>query len=355
MSHHHERADKECLNCHAQVIGRFCHVCGQENIETKESFWTLTSHFVYDLLHFDGQFFHTLGALFRRPGFVAREYVAGKRASYLHPIRMYLFTSAVFFLLFFSLNKSHPNERSSTAVQLTQEDRRKMAAELQAAVGHTAADSALQGMIAELRDTTKRLSLESIGRINDYTTSTGVRGRYVSQEKYDSVQHALPPAKRDGWLTRRIMAMNFTFNPAYNGTKGIDTLKEMIVHRLPYMLFVSLPFFALLLKLLYVRRKNFYYSDHAVFTLYHYILSFVLLLLFFGSSGLHTLTGWRVFSILRSLFLLAWPVYLFIEMKKFYGQGYLKTFGKFILLNFLASLVLGILFFIFSVISAFQV
>ena len=38
MSHQKERVEKNCLNCNAEVQGRFCQVCGQENIETKESF-----------------------------------------------------------------------------------------------------------------------------------------------------------------------------------------------------------------------------------------------------------------------------------------------------------------------------
>ncbi len=104
MSHQPERKEKNCLNCGTEVMGRFCHVCGQENIVTHQGFWSLTKHFVYDVLHFDGKFFHTLAYIFTRPGFVARQYAEGKRMSYLDPIRMYLFTSAIFFLVFFSVN-----------------------------------------------------------------------------------------------------------------------------------------------------------------------------------------------------------------------------------------------------------
>ncbi len=109
MSHNPERKEKNCLNCDTQIHGRFCHVCGQENIYTKEKFWSLAKHFVYDILHFDGQFFNTLKFLFTKPGFVARQYAEGKRASYLHPIRMYMFTSAVFFLVLFSTKKIEIN------------------------------------------------------------------------------------------------------------------------------------------------------------------------------------------------------------------------------------------------------
>ena len=38
-----------------------------------------------------------------KPGYLTLEYMRGKRQSYLHPIRMYVFTSAFFFIIFFSL------------------------------------------------------------------------------------------------------------------------------------------------------------------------------------------------------------------------------------------------------------
>src|SRR5690349_22469253 len=87
-------------------MGRYCHVCGQENVEPKESFLHLVTHFFNDITHFDGKFFTTLKDLLFKPGFLSKEYMIGRRASYLNPIRMYVFTSAIFFLLFFSFFES---------------------------------------------------------------------------------------------------------------------------------------------------------------------------------------------------------------------------------------------------------
>src|SRR5437868_15419462 len=103
MSHFHERKEKICLNCGTVIIGRYCHKCGQENIEPREGVWHLVSHFFSDITHFDGKFFTSLKDLVSRPGFLSKEYMRGKRARYLNPIRMYLFTSFIFFLVFFSL------------------------------------------------------------------------------------------------------------------------------------------------------------------------------------------------------------------------------------------------------------
>ena len=105
------------------------------------------------------------------------------------------------------------------------------------------------------------------------------------------------------------------------------------------------------LKLLYIRRKNFYYSDHAVFTLYHYIFSFLLLLLIFGLDEIGKATGWDFFDYFQPVLLAIGGIYLYISMLKFYGQGWLKTLGKFLLLNLLGFIMLIILFLVFLFLS----
>jgi len=103
VSHLKERKEKICLNCNADLYGRYCHVCGQENLEPKETVWHLIEHFFNDITHFDGKFFETVRYLLRKPGFLSAQYMAGRRASFLNPIRMYVFTSAIFFIVLFSL------------------------------------------------------------------------------------------------------------------------------------------------------------------------------------------------------------------------------------------------------------
>ena len=103
MSHAPERKEKDCLNCGTIVQGKYCHVCGQENIVPKESFGSLVLHFFSDITHFDSKFLDTLRYLLFRPGFLSKEHLKGRRSRYLNPIRMYLFTSAIFFLIFWAL------------------------------------------------------------------------------------------------------------------------------------------------------------------------------------------------------------------------------------------------------------
>lgn len=99
MSHLPERKEKRCLNCNAALHGRFCHVCGQQNIEPREGFWNMLTHFLFDLFHFDGKFFSTIKLLLFKPGYLSQEHLRGRKADYLHPIRMYIFTSAFFIII----------------------------------------------------------------------------------------------------------------------------------------------------------------------------------------------------------------------------------------------------------------
>src|SRR5450432_2351477 len=114
MSNHTIRHEKNCLNCGATVEERYCSHCGQENIQPTESFGHLVRHFFEDITHYDSHVFNSFKYLIARPGFLTRQYNAGKRAGYLNPIRMYVFMSAVFFLVFFSLNKEVEDVKTTT-------------------------------------------------------------------------------------------------------------------------------------------------------------------------------------------------------------------------------------------------
>jgi hypothetical protein len=70
-----------------RVHGKYCHICGQENIEPEETVWHLVTHFFNDITHFDGKFFSSLQLLIFKPGFSTAEYKMGRRSSYLNPVR----------------------------------------------------------------------------------------------------------------------------------------------------------------------------------------------------------------------------------------------------------------------------
>ena len=116
-------------------------MCGQENLEPKETVWHLVNHFFEDITHFDGKFFSTVKYLITKPGFLSKEYMQGRRASYLNPIRMYVFTSAIFFVVLFSLTNAEkimkldekPDNESAKGVKDWQKQKTRLQGELNAA------------------------------------------------------------------------------------------------------------------------------------------------------------------------------------------------------------------------------
>ncbi len=113
-------------------------------------------------------------------------------------------------------------------------------------------------------------------------------------------------------------------------------------------------FFALILKLLYIRKKRFFYSDHLVFTLYQYIFSFILLLLMFSTDKLNDWLGWGIFGLIMFALFIWGGIYLYKGMRRFYGDSRRKTILKFLLLNLLGAVSLLILLTIFFLFTAYQ-
>lgn len=343
MSHFKERTEKNCLNCNTEVAGRFCQNCGQENLEPKESAWHLVQHFFSDITHFDGKFFSSGWLLFRRPGFLSLEYMRGRRASYLNPIRMYVFTSAVFFLVFFgvfnvkSLSKQFDKSTAQMPDSLKNEIRHGLEKDsipfrLDGGMGFRRTDTAKSSRKVDADD-------------------------YVSVTEYDSVQSSLPPNEKDGWLARLFIRRSIQIRKNYEGNQS-EMMKELIdkfLHTFPYILFISLPLYALFLKLLYIRHKKFYYVDHGIFLIHLYVFTFLFFLLMIGLTKLNDYTGWQVFNWIIFALLLYGIYYAFRAMRNFYGQGRMKTLTKFLLFNLLCLISIGFLFVLFLAISVFRI
>lgn len=89
---------RTCLNCEAVLRGRFCHECGQEATELRVPLNNLLDDALGDLFALDSRILSTLRPLFARPGFLTTEWIRGRRAPYVPPLRLYLFVAALFFL-----------------------------------------------------------------------------------------------------------------------------------------------------------------------------------------------------------------------------------------------------------------
>jgi Protein of unknown function (DUF3667) len=358
LSHIPQRKEKDCLNCGTIVQGKYCQQCGQENVVPHETFGHMVKHFAYDITHFDTKFFDSMKHLLFRPGFLPTEYMKGKRASYLNPIKKYVFTSAIFFLLFFSFFVSSKSITTNLNEPLSKEERleriRKAEKELSRNPNNTKLDSAL----VILKDTSRAITLEELlAYWGESETITVGNKKYKNLEEYDSTQQALPAAERDNWFVKLFQRKGLKAKAKYGKEPGglSSAIFDTFLHKLPYMLFVSLPFFALILKLLYIRRKEYYYADHGIFSIYHYVFTFFLLAIVFTLDKLSDIKGLGFLDLVEALLFLSGGLYLYLSMKRFYKQGHGKTLVKFILLNLIAFIFLLILFVGFLLLSVFQI
>lgn len=371
MSHHQERKEKNCLNCNAEVAGRFCQVCGQENIEPKETFWVLATHFVHDLTHFDGKFFSTLRFLLFKPGFLSHEYLRGKRTSYLHPIRMYVFTSFIFFLIFTNFyQKSESTTELKTPIAKDIGTLEKERDKLKIAISKK--DSTLDvedsierqknylQLIRDIellkKDSTKRDSILSLDEdANNSFHFNNTDTSKITLKHYDSVQNSLPPNKRDNFFVRNIQRKNYALELKYNydRKKMNEAIMEKFVHLVPQMLFVSMPLFALILLLLYVRRKQIFYVNHVVFTIHLYCATFILTLAALILNSIFKLVHLQEW-VLGTIAYFTVCIYWYKAIRNFYSQSRKKTMLKYVIILLINFFLLAILFLAFFLLSIFE-
>jgi hypothetical protein len=86
-----------CPNCGATRTGHFCANCGQKAAPVAPTLGHFARELVHEVLNVDGKIFRSLRLLLTRPGFLTREIFAGRRASYVLPLRLYLVASVLSF------------------------------------------------------------------------------------------------------------------------------------------------------------------------------------------------------------------------------------------------------------------
>jgi hypothetical protein len=337
------RSEKNCLNCGSEVAERYCSHCGQENLVIHDSTWHMIVHYVQDLFHYDGRFWHTMRNLVLRPGQIPLEYIEGKRRNNIEPIKLYVFASTVFFLLFFivaDFELSNPEEdKFDFSQRLMNLQREKTFLE---GSPDTALVNQLQAGILKL-DTTLTVPAD---------TGDGFQLDLFG----DTVTDSLSPTAQ--WFQNRMRAKLEKMEKDHGGNemRVLDAFIDELMQKLPQLLFISMPFFALLLLLLYVNRSNRNYVEHFIFATYHYsylylVIAGVIVLdrvvRLISSSIANSIIGWSI-----TLAVVYICVYLALSMKRFYGGRWFPLVFRYVLLGFLFFWLLFFLIIIVTLITA---
>jgi len=352
MSHLKERKEKNCLNCGETVTGRFCHQCGQENVEVKESFGHLIMHFFEDLTHFDGKLWKTLKLLLFKPAKLTQLYMDGQRANYIHPIRMYLFISTIFFFIIFSGQQVKGPEmvKSLPAIALPNPPLPKPA------LPKTVLSKKTDFKKTDVKkEETKKVAHKKDNGLNFQIGDDTIP--YKTIVAYDSAQLKLPTSKKDSWFESSLVKKSIQLNDKFKDDKFKfgEALMEQFEHYFSRMLYISLPLFALFLWGLYRRNKNHYFVDHLIFSIHIYcaffIILFALKLVNLSTEFVFKRPPFGAAAIITSIFMF---YYLYKALRNHFNQSRAKTVLKFSILNLLTALLMTLLMLAFILLSLFN-
>lgn len=345
------RKEKNCLNCGHTVEDHFCSHCGQENIIVEEDALHMIVHATADYFHFESKFFGTIKPLLVKPGWLTQQYVDGKRVKFIHPIRLYIFVSIVFFLVILSGGhkaKKHVKVAPETKEETLKKDslQKDGLTRLKEGLSAVPVPGALKDSI--ISDINKNAKERRNGKESDvafFELDSMIRsGVFTTVEEYDKHQKTLPKSKRDGFIENYFTKRNIELRDYPGGVS--KKMGEDFVHNLPKMMFLLLPLFAVLLKLVYIRKRKYYYE--------HLIFSFHLHSALFLSVLVTMLLSWAlgfVYNVSSTLqwicfFYIVW--YIYRSLRTFYGSTRwitaLKIFFLFIGYTILVTLtsLLGI-------------
>lgn len=87
-----------CDNCGAALVGPFCHLCGQHDVDHLASLREFFVHLAEVVAGYDSRLLRTMRGLFTQPGFLTAEYIGGRRARYLPPVQIYVVAATLLFV-----------------------------------------------------------------------------------------------------------------------------------------------------------------------------------------------------------------------------------------------------------------
>jgi hypothetical protein len=292
-----------CPNCEniLRSKDKYCPICGQKKLDEHDF---SVKHFLIesfgDFFHFESKLINSIKPVLFKPGFLTLEYMKGRRNKYFQPFKMFLFISVFFFILSsFNLSRFHRSDDNGKEV--------KNKPIITFTIDSTTSST----------DSIRKLPIDSLRNlINNY-----------------GVEKLM--GENGSWFERYMFKLAMKMR-----ISGEEKVIEELYHYISKLIFLLIPLFALLLKLLYIRRKKTYY-EHLVFSLHFHSFVFLLYIL----AEIASVVTFAPQSFIP-IFLL---VYLFFALKKVYTQKTGKTLLKTILLLFSYSVIVGIFFFLTTV------
>ncbi len=328
-----------CANCGVPLHGQYCSACGQRARVRMITFWELVRDAGDLLASLDSRLWRTLRLLIFRPGRLTVDYLRGKRARYVAPLRLFIASSLIFFFV------ATVNTNFEITVDGAGETPAGTEAPLDAATSQAReapdADAGLEARLMEQlteagveEEPARRAVAEAERALRETGRGAGVQELATAAEASLTCEGLELKGLEESGLADFI-----TEERAREVCRKIvadhgASFGRALLANLPTMMFLFLPLMAVVMKLLYPLSGR-YYAEHLLFLVHYHAFFYIL-------ATLLTLAWWstdlafvgempaRLFTAVVSVYL---PVYLFRAMRRVYGQGFGVTLAKYVLLG----------------------
>jgi hypothetical protein len=270
-----------CLNCgiHLEPLVNYCPQCGQLNNTRKESGAGVLKELITDFIHLDHKVASSLFPLLFKPGYLTNEYNSGRRARYLHPVRLFISVTIIMLVI--------------TSIQ-----------------GNETGDGIIKGETKLQIADSAHITLSFDERNVRYSEIQRLMEAGITNQK-----KLLDTLGLDNSFYNR-----FVMNKATRlGAMTWNEVLEYFKHKIPWLLFALMPVFAIVLWIIYIR-KRIWYVDHLIFSFHLHSATFILI-------SLNSILGW-ISTALSGYVLLYIPVYYFVSLRNVYKQRWRKTLLK---------------------------
>src|SRR6266516_144743 len=333
------RALTRCENCGAPLTGHYCAQCGQAAVDYRRSFRHVIADVLESFLNWDSKFFATIALLILKPWRLTNEFLAGKRVRYVHPLRLYLLASILFF---FAVNYGARDLRFEPG-KLGPKDRAELEADLKKEDLPPAAREKLQALLRESSPPpAPSPSTDASSPPPIVPSPSPAAGTDKERQEYGKIGErpfvvfdegkSTTPFER--WIEGRAKE-----KMGEHGTK-MGLFIATLFSNLPYMMLCCIPLFAFVLKILYIRRHIFY-IDHLIYALHIHTFAYVgIMLIVLATIGLNRsipgpIAGWII-----ALLWIAFVVQIFLSICRVYRQGWFISIFKFLFGGFAYLIVL---------------
>lgn len=339
-------ASSSCYNCKATLLNdaKFCHSCGQKYTTGKITVGRIIGDFFANYFNLDSKLPKSIIPLLFQPGKLTKEYFQGKHKSYILPVQLFIVSLALFFATVIYMNQNFVtglNFNNKHDQLLKQEEKIAIQQKIDTLLLDVKSN-VLDSTVHFVLDTTfqsflKRDSILFSDSINmSITPEINANNELVSNEFSFSTKDAFllqPDEVIEKYKVEEFWTQLFV-KQSLKTLRNERSFFNEFLNKLSWMSIFLMPFFALILQMLYVRQKRFY-VEHLIFAFHYHALLFILLTmsLLFGLYENHTIAG-----LLRGYAIL----YLFFALKLYYGQNYGKTFLKFFLLFITYAIIIVI-------------